>query len=89
LSGGTDGGVGKKEDHGDQSTNTHSVFATKQLRVAHVACDNRTRNSTDIGKAVIAPRFEYGTVKDSAVVCKICTVNLVSKIALLAQDIPA
>lgn len=71
-----DSRVSKEEGTGDQGTNRHGVFAAKQFRVAHEACDDGARNTADVGEAVVAPSFEDGTVEDCAVVCKICTVNL-------------
>lgn len=75
LGSGLDSRVSKEEDTGNQGTNRHGVFAAKQFRVAHEACDNGTGNTADVGEAVVAPGFEDGTVEDCAVVCKVCTVN--------------
>lgn len=79
LSCGLDCGVGKEESTGNQSANRHGVFAAKQLCVAHVSCNNRTGNTANVGNAVVAPRFEGGSIKDSAVVGKVGTEILVSK----------
>lgn len=79
LSCGLDCGVGKEESTGNQSANRHGIFAAKHFGIAHVSRNDRTGNTANVGNAVVAPRFEGGSVKDSAVVGKVGTEILVSK----------
>jgi hypothetical protein len=79
LYGRLDVNVRKEESHGAQGTDGHGVLSTEKLGVAHEAGQDRTRNTADVGQAVVAPSIKRRTVEFEPVGLQVSTKGRVSR----------
>ena len=75
LIAGLDSGVTEEERHGEEGADYHGVLAAEKLGVAHITCQEGTKDAAHVGESVVAPGLEIAAIKLGAAILQVLTIN--------------